>query len=178
MPDDFDSVLMTMSKPVVKDNFTRDFRVLPAQERIRELIEDDVNKEIARIAELLIKSVESGRGRAHCRYAISQLHRDRVIKGLKKWAKTFGYKINIDGELIDLTLNGLARNKQSVCKHCGRRSKTFNRVLRGLTGSIACVSIPVLVWFGFESGFATAMLSMLAAFAMIPVWVFAMEWDG
>jgi len=162
--------------------FTRDMRILPSSKAIKDLIIEDARDIADEIKDKLIAQAKGRRGYAETNHTISITHKEFVVKDLRKWAKLFGYKLEVDGDYISVKSNGVNRKdkdeeKTKLCSFCKNTVKPWRRAAKFATGFVPLWALSIATPLVF--GCPTALLGTLsfAFIASIVLFGYAIDWE-
>jgi len=160
--------------------FTRAMRILPSSKAIKDLIIEDAKDIADEIKDKLVTQAKAGRGYAETSHTISITHKEFIVKDLRKWAKLFGYKLEVDGDCISVKSNGVNREdekKTELCSCCKNNVKPWRRVAKFATGFVPLWALSIATPLVF--GCPTALLGTLsfAFIASIVLFGYAIDWE-
>lgn len=113
-------------------SITKEFMALPSSDSIHELIDQDADKLANEIKEKFMAEVSTNRGLSHVMTKVPDLYRDKVTSKLSKWAKLYGYKFEVDGNVFSIMLKGLKYKPKSLCSKCEKERKTIRHAMAPL----------------------------------------------
>jgi len=127
------------------DNFTKDFKVLPNRESVKDMLNESASVYIEKVQSSLHNTIIAEKlGGASCRLTVPAALRGIVIKSLKKWANLHEYTFTVDKntfEIISKEVKVVSAKTiaQRVLKFLG----PFAPLVVGAIGITLSIAIPI-----------------------------------